>query len=119
MIKVYSSRLYDELKTFIWKGNKPQAMKGYNDDLVISLAIGVWLYDTSPDYSRDAMALNEAMLKAMKFTRNEYQDNNMTGHITDKINPFVPIMTSEGSVDKNADKNKSQKIPADFSWLLK
>ena len=61
-LKIYSSRLYEELKTFVWKGNKPQAMRGYNDDLVMSLAIGVWLFDTSPDYSRDAMALNKAML---------------------------------------------------------
>ena len=34
-LKIYSSRLHDEMKTFIWKGNKAQAMKGnYNDDLV-------------------------------------------------------------------------------------
>ena len=70
-IKIYSSRFYDELKTFVWKNNKPQAMKGYNDDLVMSLAIGVWLHDTSPEYSKDAMDLNQAMLKGMKFTRNQ------------------------------------------------
>ncbi|MDB4337709.1 terminase family protein [bacterium] len=118
-IKIYSSRLYDELKTFVWKNNKPQAMKGYNDDLVMSLAIGVWLYDTSPDYSKDAMALNNAMLKGMKFTRNQYRDKNVTGHLTDKLNPFMPISTSTDNVDKDANKRTSNKIPVDFDWLWK
>jgi len=119
MVKIYSSRTYDELKTFIWKGNKPQAMKGYNDDLVISLAIGMWLYDTSPEYNKDAMKINAEMLKAMSFTRSQYDDKNMTGHITDNLNPFVPIIASEDMFDKEVDKRRdSKKIPADFKWLL-
>ena len=118
-VKIYSTRTYDELKTFIWKGSKPQAMRGYNDDLVISLAIGVWLYDTSPDYSHDAMAMNEAMLKAMSFTRSDYEDKSMTGHITDKMHPLVPIITAEGDFDPTSDdKLRTKKIPADFKWLL-
>ncbi len=37
--EIYSERLIEEIKTFIWKDNKPQAMKGCNDDLVIAYAI--------------------------------------------------------------------------------
>jgi len=118
-IKIYSSRLYDELKTFVWKHNKPQAMKGYNDDLIMSLAIGVWLYDTSPDYSKDAMDLNKAMLKGMKFTRNQYRDRNVGGHMTDRMNPFMPISMNHSDVDKDADKSVGNKLPADFDWLWK
>ena len=118
-IKIYSSRVYDELKTFVWKSNKPQAMKGYNDDLIMSLAIGVWLYDTSPDYSRDASALNQAMLKGMKFTRNQYRDRNVGGHMTDRMNPFMPISTNHSDDDKEADKTMGNKLPADFDWLWK
>ena len=28
----------DELRVFIWKNSKPQAMQGYNDDLVMSFS---------------------------------------------------------------------------------
>ena len=118
-LRIRSGRLIDELKTFVWKGNKPQAMRGYNDDLVMSLAIGVWLFDTSPDYSRDAMALNKAMLAGMKFTRNQYRDKNVTGHLTDRMNPFMPISTSDSNVEKGADKTTSNKLPVDFDWLWK
>jgi len=80
-IKIYSTRFYDELKTFIWKGNRAQAMKGYNDDLVISMAIGMWLYDASAEYSKNTKGINQAMLDAMKMTRNTYDD--MPGAITE------------------------------------
>ena len=71
-IRIYSSRFCDELKTFIWKGQKAQAQKGYNDDLVISMAIAMWLYDASDSYSRSSSELNDAMIKAMKRETNHY-----------------------------------------------
>ena len=61
-ISIYSSRFYEEIKTFVWKGNKPQAMRGKNDDLVMSLAIGLWLYDTSNFHSKSSADLNKAIL---------------------------------------------------------
>lgn len=39
VIKINSSRLLHELETFSWINGRPEALKGYNDDLVISLAI--------------------------------------------------------------------------------
>jgi len=47
LIKIYSTRTVNEMKTFIWRNGKPQAMKGYNDDLVIALAIACWVRDTA------------------------------------------------------------------------
>lgn len=36
-------RTVDELLTFVDKGGKPQAMSGFNDDLIMSLAIGLYV----------------------------------------------------------------------------
>jgi hypothetical protein len=45
-IHVYSSRLLEEIKTFIWSdSDKPEALTGYNDDLVMSLAMFCHLKD--------------------------------------------------------------------------
>jgi hypothetical protein len=63
-LKIYSSRFYEELKTFVWNDNKVQAMKGENDDLVMSLAIGCWLFDSDSD-NTDQRALAAAMIGAM------------------------------------------------------
>ena len=47
LIKIYSTRTINEMKTFIWKNGKPQAMRGYHDDLIMALAIACWVRDTA------------------------------------------------------------------------
>ena len=46
LITISSTRLLSEMKTFIWDHGRPQAMRSYNDDLVMSFAIGCWVRDT-------------------------------------------------------------------------
>tara|TARA_Y100000310_G_scaffold117691_1_gene116419 strand:- start:1145 stop:2731 length:1587 start_codon:yes stop_codon:yes gene_type:complete len=46
LITINSNRLLSEMKTFIWYHGRPQAMRSYNDDLVMSFAIGCWVRDT-------------------------------------------------------------------------
>lgn len=46
-IEIYSKRTISELYTFIWKDGKAGADEGHNDDLVMSLAIGLWIRDTA------------------------------------------------------------------------
>jgi len=46
-VTIRSTRTIDELFTFIWNGNRAEAMRGYNDDLVMSLSIGLWVRDTA------------------------------------------------------------------------
>ena len=116
-VRVYSSRLYDELKTFIWKGHKAQAQKSANDDLVMALAIGVWLYDAGGNYSKHSETLNAALLKGMSVTNRKYDTSNDPSKSTTSpyVNPF--------SVIKQEDYEKLQKsdprMPnANFDWLI-
>ena len=54
LITIYSPRTINEMKTFIWRNGKPQAMKGYHDDLIMALAIACWVRDTAiQNSSRD------------------------------------------------------------------
>ena len=61
-VEVRSIRLLDELSVFIWDGNKVAAMKGYNDDLVMSMSIGLWVRDTALRLRQQSMDLNRSML---------------------------------------------------------
>ncbi len=124
MIKIYSSRFYEELKTFVWIGNKAQGMKGHNDDLVMSFAIGVWLFDASDGYSKSSKDLNSAMLKAMSVSRNVYEDlpdaildgrpHNNPGSEGSNIETSRPVKRGIHSSDI---KNKI-KIINDWKWIL-
>ena len=65
LIKSYSSRLYHEMKTFIWRNGKAQAMRSYNDDLIMALAIGCWVRDTALQVNERDVEYKKAMLNSM------------------------------------------------------
>ena len=64
-IVIHSSRLYEELRVFIWNGAKAEAMKGYNDDLVLALGIGLWVRDTALKIQAEQMAYTRTMLSGI------------------------------------------------------
>ena len=64
-IKIFSKRLLNEMQTFIWENGKPQAMKGYNDDLVMSLAIACWVRDVALNASSRDIEYKKAFLNSM------------------------------------------------------
>ena len=42
-VTIQSKRLVEEMKTFIWKVWSSEAQIGYNDDLVMSFGIGLYV----------------------------------------------------------------------------
>jgi hypothetical protein len=59
---IQSRRTLEELRTFVWKNGKAQANDGYNDDLVVSFGIGMFLRDTALKFSQTGMDLTRASL---------------------------------------------------------
>jgi len=116
-IRTYSSRLHNELKTFIWTGNKAQAQKGKHDDLVMALAIGTWLYEATPGGAQVAHDINKAMLAgfAVNSTSKDRVINPWAGKA---YNPFRPHTVQDTGQPSPGDKTPATPW-GDFSWLLK
>jgi len=70
---IRSQRTLDELRVFIWKNGKPQAMQGYNDDLVMPLMMGLFLRDTALRFRKVAFDLTYASLNNYSKTGNDFQ----------------------------------------------
>jgi hypothetical protein len=64
-VVVRSNRLIDELLTFVYINNRAQAMTGYNDDLVMSFAIGLWVRDTALRLRTQGVELTKKTLSRM------------------------------------------------------
>jgi hypothetical protein len=88
--------LLEELRVFIWHNGKAQAQSGYNDDLVISAGIGLFLRDTALKYQSSGMDITRASLTGMSKTgynsiyptapngfQNPYQIDNGIGGVED------------------------------------
>ena len=65
---IRSKRLIQELFVFIWLNGKAQATTGYNDDLVMSFAIGLWLRDTALKLRQKGIDLNKQAMSQFRKT---------------------------------------------------
>jgi len=109
-ITINSLRLYEELSVFIWNGSKPEAMGGYNDDLVTSLAMGLWVRDT-------ALRLQN---QTGEYTKNLINSINKTGGSEVIYTAKTQRAENYWSMDmpsysKNTGNNKQRE---DLKWLL-
>lgn len=116
-LRTYSSRLMQELDTFIWEGEKARPMRGKHDDLIVSLAIGVYVMDAvygegTGDFVADAILLGHIS----KSSRPLKEPDGMKPDVPQQKNNEIraPILTS-GYRKVNAP------IPGtiDFNWLFK
>ena len=74
---VRSTRLLDELAVFIWKGHRAEAQRGYNDDLVMALAIGLWVRDTALKLRNDGIQLSKNAINHIVKTDGMYTQNDV------------------------------------------
>jgi len=65
LITINSPRLYSEMKTFVWNNGRPEAMRSYNDDLIMACAIGCWVRDTALIENKRSIEYNKAFLATM------------------------------------------------------
>jgi hypothetical protein len=93
-----SHRLYSEFTTFVYKDNgKAEAESNYNDDLIMSIAIGLFVISTSFKKAIQNRARNEEMLKQYGMSSGERTIDHMNvqekikeGEFTiPKTNPFI------------------------------
>lgn len=68
---IHSSRLIDELKTFIWENGKAQAAENYNDDLVMALGMGLWVRDTALRLRGEGILLTKTMLDKIHVNKSD------------------------------------------------
>ena len=96
-IVVKSKRLIDELFTFIWRGQKAEAQQGYNDDLTMAFAIGLFVRDSAMKLRNEGLQLNKTAINHM----------GKTG----------PTSTNSQGIDQWSWKPNGQQDD-DLTWLL-
>jgi hypothetical protein len=99
-IIIRSVRTIDELFTFIWMNGRAEAMRGYNDDLTMSLAISLWVRDT-------ALRLRQEGIDLTKQAIGSISSQNYTG-----IYGTNPLEDNPWEMDINGHKEDLTK------WLL-
>jgi hypothetical protein len=115
-IIINSQRTVDEFKTFIvTEGNRPEAQRGMNDDLVMALAGGLWVRDEAFMFRHRTDEVTKAMLEGMTLSNTQtdnFRDFNFNSSIYDRnriqqhVEQQNKIVMGDGSV-------------VDLNWLIK
>jgi hypothetical protein len=102
-VNINSQRTLNELDTFIWNNGRPEAQKGYNDDLIMSLAIACWVRDTAIINNERNLEYSKAFLGALTNSRNY-------------LNTTIPGMQGYEYEQKIKQQQNTYK---QFAWLIK
>ena len=100
---IKSVRLIDELFTFIYKNNKAVAMNSYNDDLVMSYSITLWVRDTALRLKKEKDDYQRAMLGSLLSSNKGYDGGFSKGKPSSKDDNW--------EIDINGEKES-------LKWLL-
>jgi len=106
LIKIYSSRLLSEMKTFIWNHGRPEAMRSYNDDLIMACAIGCWVRDTALAVNKKDIEYKKAFIDSTILTSTEL-DTRIPGMLGRKNLKLFDNMVKQIETHKN------------YPWLFK
>ena len=120
-LKIYSQRFYTQLQTFVWINSRPVALKGSNDDLIMSLAIGSWLLEGTSTTADNDVAHTYAMLNA---TKRYSRDKSVLPGGIDEVRPprhanMYMIKPSEVYRPRASDDFSHYHDASDLGWLLK
>ena len=106
LIKIYSSRLISEMKTFVWNNGRAEAMRSYNDDLIMACAMGCWVRDTALSVNQKNAEYSKAFIGAITKSTNE-------------LDTRIKGMIGTSKLKMNDEMNKHHKVVSDFPWLFK
>jgi hypothetical protein len=106
LITINSPRLYNEMKTFIWNNGRPEAMRSYNDDLIMACAIGCWVRDTALIENKRNIEYNRAFLATMVSAKTT-------------MNTTIKGMHGYEGRDMIEKKKQHQGTMEQFPWLYK
>jgi hypothetical protein len=106
LIKIYSSRLLAEMKTFVWNHGRAQAMRSYNDDLIMACAVGCWIRDTALSSNQRELEYSKAFLGSI---------TKSSSHLDTRINGMIGTRNMKMTDEARSHSDTLEQFP----WLFK
>ena len=106
LITINSGRLANEIKTFIWHNGRPQAMRSYNDDLVIAASIACWVRDTALTVNKREIDYKKALLNSISVS-------------TSTMNTKIPGQHGYQPKKSHQTYRDSSGQHQDLTWIIK
>jgi len=117
-LKIYSKHIMNEFRTFIQNGDRPEAERGKNDDLIFALAIGLFIRDTEYQNAAATKEMYKGMLDAIGYISKTIVGNDFSSnHTNENVSDIPPDAGGIFFNDLSKEQN-NQDDSDDISWLL-
>jgi hypothetical protein len=117
--QVRSSRLLNELNTFVYMNGRPDHMKGAHDDAIMSLSMALYAADMSFNQLQKNDSRNKAMLESWTLSERTYEPNKSFysyGTAFDQIGSMGGFENDPNFKDMRNVPGKSQY--QEYNWLF-
>jgi hypothetical protein len=108
--KIYSSRLYNEMNTFVYINGRPDHQKGQHDDLIMAIAMATYVGESSFANLTKVTEHTKAMIDSWSVNSNEEVNKQLD------FNPVIPHYQ-----DRMRQMNQNQHSREDYmkyGWLF-
>ena len=108
--KIYSSRLFNEMNTFIYINGRPDHQKGHHDDLIMSVAMATYVAESSFSNLTKVTDHTKAMIESWAVSNNDQVAKNL------EFNPVIPHMSER--INQYNSQNMSKEDYQKYGWLF-
>ena len=107
---VRSQRLFNELNTFVYVNGRPDHQKGQHDDLIMAMAMAIYVGESSFSKLEKATEQAKAMIESWTMDSREFKDSSRN------FNPALPVNTMNNPSMKNYQSTRDDYQK--YSWLF-
>jgi hypothetical protein len=105
-----SQRLFNELNTFVYVNGRPDHQKGQHDDLIMAMAMAIYVGESSFSKLEKATEHAKAMIESWTMDTREFKDSSRN------FNPALPVNSMNDPSMRNYQSTKDDYQK--YSWLF-
>ena len=115
---IRSSRLLNELNTFVYINGRPDHMKGAHDDAIMSMSMALYAGDICFNQLERNEAKNKAMLDSWMLSERTYEPNKSFYSYGSTFDQIGSMGMDNPSYRQNNMSNAPREAYAEYSWLF-
>jgi hypothetical protein len=115
---VRSSRLLNELSTFVYINGRPDHMKGSHDDSIMSMSMALYVGDLSFTQLKRNESQNKAMMEAWTSSERTYELKKTFYSYGSTMDPIGAMQVDDSFYHQNNPTNLSKDAYKEYSWLF-
>jgi hypothetical protein len=116
--QVRSSRLLNELNTFVYMNGRPDHMKGSHDDAIMSMSMALYAGDICFSQLQKTENANKAMLESWTMSERTYEVNKSHYSYGSSLDPIGSMTMDPSFFHKDNPHNVPKDQYREFSWLF-